>query len=417
LEWTLDERLQAPLGDQEAGLTEARFDGRVGVRLMDNNRLDHTRVRELGVHLVRAKLALNLGRFDVAAGGHRLVDGAQGLLTLGEGVQLGAWGGLAPDPYTTAPALRYGGGPVVAVQQDTVQARFTGEMLSTADGIDRLAGVFDGRYEPSSRFELSSRVDLQVGVGRGNGPVEPADAMLMARVDPSDDLRVTAFVDAYTSWAYLWSEKQDPGLSRFAARSTVLDPGDAVPQDAMDSSVYTVLGASVRQRHLGSADLDLRADARLRYHPVAERRYGRFRLKAQLPGRFSGTTDLGAEITGWVLGDHAGATGTLYAWSEPWESLPLAFDLSAEGGVRPIPNETVLGPSLYTDLFVDGLIGPRLALSAGLAYSTAMDRQVWDMHHTAMVRLTWNHRRITRQQTDEPGDRALDATPTKVWEH
>lgn len=114
LDMLLGDTLRASLIEKPTLHLDLLAAARLSVRLFDGGQVDRARVRALGLRFKLDKVVLDVGRFTPKGGGIRLVDGVQVLGDLGHGVQLGAWAGLGPDPWSTMPAARFGGGPVPA---------------------------------------------------------------------------------------------------------------------------------------------------------------------------------------------------------------------------------------------------------------------------------------------------------------
>lgn len=388
----IDERLRATVIDREGLQGELRIKARLRYQLSEEaSRWENSRVRDLRLHLVGTSWELDLGRIPVDHG-LRLIDGAMGMFELLPGWSIGAYGGAGADPYTTRPGLRFGGGPVLRFEGESVHWLALGELMWAPGGLDRAAFVTDGRAELTEVIELSARVDVQ-----HRGPDQPlslADGMLSLSARPLDELRLSAFYDAYSSLAYLITEKQDPSITRFDARATSVDPELGLTADTLDPTLYQLVGLGGRYAPaLGEAGLRLHlaAQGRYRYHADPDRRFQRITLEQGLHGLLGQRLDLRLAESLIQWSGSTGAYGTLFIYAEPLQELPLAFDVSVEAGLRPlIEDPSVLGLQLYADGYVDW-ISPhgRFLVSAGYAFARVLDFDVWDDYHAGIARLTW----------------------------
>lgn len=406
LEMLIGDTLRATLADKPALKVDLFAAARLGVRLLDGGRVDRARVRALGVRLATGKVVVDLGRFTPEAGGWRLVDGVQLTGDLGRGVRLGAWGGLSPDPWTTAPALRFGGGPVLSWEGERGDLSALGEVLATPDGLDRVSGVVQGRVELGRVAELSGLVDVQAG-GK-DAPVRMSDATAFVRLDPHPKVRVDLVYDAWSSLSYLVSSTRDPLLTRFAARSVAAADDLWIPQDTLDPTVYHLARLGVAWTHGlgddGPVHLRLAVDGRYRHHAEADRRYARAGLDARLIGLAGGRVDvgLGERFLWWVGHPGSETTATLYAQLDA--DGVAALDMSADLVVQPLDGATVWGPAVYADAFLDLAATPDLTVSAGYAFGNALDLDRWDTSHGALLQLTWrvDSRTLARRAAEAP---------------
>ena len=304
--------------------------------------------------------------------------------------QLGGWAGAGADPYTTLPGARFGGGPVLRYVQPKLYVQAIGEVLSGADGLDRASAAGTLLWDPTQRVNVSSRLDLQyAGPQR---PISIADASVATSVYLTDDLRVFGLYDAYSSFAYLWGEKQDPWVQRFSQRVETIDPEWAFSQDALDDSMYHLFGAGTRWT---PERWDFRVRARGRYHALPDRRYARLTFHEGYRGLLSGRLDLAVQQTWLYWGArHGGELAAIYA-VRPLPESPLEIDGTVMGGLKGLHDDpSVLGPYTYADVFVGWLSEDgQWLLSAGYAYMNAMDLERWDHHHQGIGRLTWTGRR------------------------
>jgi hypothetical protein len=406
LDMLLSDTLRASLVEKPKLHLDLLAAARLNVRLFDGGRVDQARVRALELRFKLDKVVLDVGRFTPKGGGIRLVDGVQALGDLGHGVQLGAWAGLSPDPWNTMPALRFGGGPVLAWTDKRGEVSLLGEVLATPDGLDRVSGVARGRVELGRIAEMSGLIDLQAG-GK-DAPVRLSDATAFFRLDPHKDVRVDLMYDAWSSLSYLVSSSRDPTLTRFAARSVALAEDPWNPQDSVDTTVYHMAGATVAWDHAltedGPTHLRLTVDGRYRHHTLADRRYARAGLRADVTGLVDGRVDVGVgERFLWWQG-HPGSDSTASVWAQLDKGGMAALDVSAQVVVQPLEGAANWAPAVYADAFVDVMATPDLTVSAGYAFGNALDLDRWDTSHSALLQLTWraDSRALARRRQEEP---------------
>lgn len=384
-ELLVGETLTAVLREDERARVTLRVAGRGGIDPVAGA-LRRLRVRDLTVAVRTGRVQLDVGRFSVD-GGWRLADGAQARVDLGGGWAAGAWGGLAPDVVSTAPALRWGGGPVVGWSGTSGEWSLVGEALATVDGLDRLAAVTRGRVELGRVAELSGRADVQA-VDRG---VRLADAVAVARLDPSAALRVDLSWEAWSALAYLASDGRDPLVRRFASRSQALVGDPWIPQDALDPTVTHQVRAAVGWRRVldGGTRLTAGASGVARAHRVVDRRLARADARVGLGGLAGGRVDLslGQGVLRWP--DRTAALTTASATVALDDAARVALDAQGELVLQPILGTKRWGPSVYADLFADVRVGERWSVSAGYAFSNAQDLERWDAWHALLVRATW----------------------------
>lgn len=406
LELLLSERLRWRAVERDGLRLDVLADGRLAIRLLDGGRVDRSRVRTLGVHLEAPRLTLDLGRAWVRWGGHRLVDGAQVLFEVRDGLQIGVWGGLAPDPWTTAPALRGGGGPIVAWMTRVSQVSFVGEVLGAKGGLDRLGGLVQARVEAGRVLEVRGRLDLQyAGPDR---PIALADGALSVDVQPIEDLRLGVFYDAYSSLAYLRTEGDDPGVTRFAERAEALNLADGtVPQNRLDSTLHHLFGVSGRWRPAlagASTRLLVSAAGRYRHHATVSRRYARGTVRAGLLGLGGSRLDLFGEGSVLWWGGKVRAEVAVTAWLEPDRGRRLALDGSVRLGLERSADGRSTIPLLYADLFVDWDAPGGVLLSVGYRFTSDLDTDRWNAAHAALARVSWRLR-LPRTPRSRESDR------------
>jgi hypothetical protein len=372
-------------------------DGRFGFQLLHRDPIDGVRVRALGARVRVGGLTIDAGRFRVRHGGHRLVDGVQLVGDFGKGFELGFWSGAAPDPWTTAPAARFGGGPVVAWTHRMAQVHLVGELLGgpATQGLDRASALLTARVEPLPWLEARGRLDLQYG-GRFQ-PVSLADGALLVDLTPLPTLDLGLFYDAYSSQAYLGSEQRNPRVSRFESRAVAqgLLDDPTIPQDGdkLDPTVSHLFGLSARWRarpEQPAAAPWVGGDVRYRHHAFEQRRYARGTLRGGVRGIRS-RLDLSAEATVLWWGGAVRGEAAILAWLEPDKGRWLALDASLRLGLEQSEDGRTV-PSLYADLFVDLDLPAGLLLSAGYRFTSDLDLDRWNAAHAAMLRLSWRVR-------------------------
>jgi len=381
------ERFGAVVRDRDGLRVSLGFDGRAGLRLLQG-RLDDFRIQDASVRFEGAKGSIALGRVRLEGGGWRLVDGAVALLQPTPGLRVGGWVGAVPDPWTTSPAPRFGGGPMVLFDHRVVQARFVGEVAGGPPGLERLGAAASVRAEAGRWFEASARADLQHG-GPGRGLLA-ADLGVSARGRPVEDVRLDLFWSAWAGQAWLQGVARDPWLSRFAARYEAdLDPADV--GEARDLTLRHLVGftASFDPRLPGDLGPRLTTGARLRVRPgTPADRYARLSgwagLRGLAAGRLDVVADGGAVLWGGAWRADLGAS----VWFEPHPDVPLALDVSARLGLERRPDGTV-APMVYADLFVDALLGRGVSLSAGYRFTNDLDTDRWNAAHAGLLKITW----------------------------
>lgn len=382
LELYLSDTLYARLLDRPDWELELRFAGRAGIRLLDKGQLDRARVRDLSLRAQADRWQVDLGRFAPTGGMFRLVDGVQVLGEVHTNLRLGFWGGLVPDPYTTIPALRYGGGPVLTWQSPRGEFSLLGEVAGTAAGLDRLAGVIRARGELSKVLEAGGHADVQLR----NGSLALADSMVWVRIDPIEALRIDVAYDGWSSLAYSVTERRDAAITRFAARSATVKGEPFNPQDATDSTTYHMASVRGRWRHEPTR-FELSMGGRYRYHDTVHGRMLWGDLTGSLRGLVSGRLDLSLTqaVFHWASGP--GTETSLRLWAQPDKGGDWAIDASADLVMR--GGTPAWTPTVYADLFVDWMPLSGFSLSAGYAFTQSTDVDRWDTYHALSVRAGW----------------------------
>ncbi len=348
------------------------------------------RVRRLGVEIESPAMSLQLGRHPVHRGGFRLVDGLQLVTRPRSHWEVGLWAGLAPDVVTTTPALRFGGGPVVALTLPWLQVSVVAEVLGTPWGLDRLGGLAQVRLSLDPRLEVHGRVDLQLPDRRGGSNL--VDAAVFVRGRPHRSLDLTLLYDAYSSVRYLDSRDRDPAARRFALRAEAMGLTEGVPQDSNDPTIHQLVGFSGRWRPGDPTALrpTLGLDVRYRHHREPARRFAR----ASLRGGLLGIGDrLDLLLDGGVLMVNRQPRGELGLGGlvELGRQRLVALDASAR--LTLLPGEAAaIDPAWYADLFIDVLTPVGLVVAAGV-YAEGL--QVPEGHDVAvggLARVTWRLR-------------------------
>jgi hypothetical protein len=321
-------------------------------------RWDQSRLRALGVRIESPAFAVDVGRSAIWQGGPRLVDGVQARATNGDWT-FGAWGGLAPDLFTTRPMLRPGGGPIVAWTRGRARASLVGEALFAGGGLDRAGLLALASLSGGPAFETNGRLDLQLADAEGRFGL--SEGAVTARFRPSDDWRFLAGYDAYTSLRYLRTEGLDPDVRRFTERLDALGVQDAVLEDLYDPRAFHFASLDAQWQPAGGLPVPrVGLAARYRYHPDPALRYARIGPRA---GWVADRIEVNADAT-WLRTD-AGPQEELgvQILVEPTSDGRLALD----GSVRAIvpPGGLSHGPGAYGDLFVDWLAPGGFVVIAG----------------------------------------------------
>ncbi len=364
---------------------EGRVTGQLGVRLSPRARLTRTRVRDLGVRLAGPGWTLDLGRAAVIGGGWRLVDGGQGLVGVGGGLEVGGWLGAVPDPFSTAPAPRFGGGPTLRLTRRRLRLTVAGEIAGTTNGLERLGVALGARYEATTWLDLSARADVQGGPP--GKPVRVADLGLTATLTPRPGLRVRAGWNSFSGHAWWQDPTRDAAWARFARRAGGLD---AIAPLA-DSSVSHQFFGSGRWTPtvpaLGGGRGLAAVDVRYRHHAEPDRRAARATVSGGLlgvvDGRLDLTFDLGVvwpgEVARWEQGISA-------RWTvDPGDRLTL--EAGARLGLAPGRAGGVSAGGTV-DLLADWRLPHGLTLSAGYSFTSEAGTST----HGALLRITWRHR-------------------------
>lgn len=386
-ELLLSERFRARIRTGGA-LIEVVANGRTGLQ-MGAWTLNRTRIQELGVRIDTERLHLEIGRHPVIDGGWRLVDGVQALVRpWGDAFAVGGWLGLLPDPWTTAPAPRFGGGPIVRWRGQRWQAAFLAEIAGTATGLDRLALRATGRVEIGKVVDLSARAEL--ANGGPSAPVRAEDLGITALIDPHKRLRIRTGWSMTAGRSYLQGIQRDPSLTRWWQRWTGAAPTEPVPwEQATDAATHLVHGSALWTPPLNNALLRLGVQARAGLRPKdMTNSTARIAVEGGFQGLLGGKLDLiasgGALRWGGTWRSELGITG----WFGPDPQGRVQLEASGRLwlGRRA---DGVLAPSVAADLYIDWSIARGLGLAVGYRLDNDLDVDRWNTVHTALVRMTW----------------------------
>lgn len=375
----LGQRLRWRLSEGARALVDARFT----LDPLGEDLLRWTQVRQLGVSLTTGPWTVDLGRHPVRYGGPRLVDGAQAIVKNGA-LELGVWGGLAPDLFTTLPRLRFGGGPVVAYTTSAGQLAAVGEILFTEAGqLDRSAVLTTGRYTVDQLLDVSGRLDAEL-VGTDGRP-HLSDGQILVITRPGD-LRFDALYNAFSSYRYLQTEGLDPDLQRFEQRTLALGLALGLVEETRDPSINHLVGAAARWQP-SSDDLAPRAlvEARYRFHPNPANRFARLHPQVALGGiPVLGRLEVALDGNLIAVDDEVQYDAGLIAVLEPSDEPAWILD----GSARLLVNPDYDGLGWYADLFVDWILPVDLAVVVGVAATNEPYEALPDLGVSGFLRLT-----------------------------
>ncbi|MEQ1503677.1 MAG: cadherin repeat domain-containing protein [Myxococcota bacterium] len=362
LRWTLAGDVTEP-GTDVAALVDGRFTFDLGSG--ETPLIEWGTVRQAGLQVTTDRWTVDLGRSPVYRGGPRLVDGFQARYSASDTVEVGVWGGLEPDLFTTVPRVRPGGGPVIAYATSNVQWSAVGEVAASDTGdIDRLALLTMGRFALERQLDLSGRLDVEVG---DEGP-RLVDGLVSAVAHPAPSVRIDAMYDAFGSYKYLTTELLDPRLTRFVQREIAAGAIPDLVEDVRDPTINQLVGGGLRfQPDTDGVAPRVGVSARYRLAPEATDRY--FRINPQVGVvRVADTLDLIADVnyidagpsidafTGQEL-PGAQLDGGLLVYVEPPDAA-VSVDASARVVIAPNAYD---GPGWYSDLFLN-VVSPPLDL-------------------------------------------------------
>jgi len=323
---------------------------------------EQSRVRTLGVRYDHGALLL-VGRHALQHGGPRLLDGAQLLVHPAsiEALEVGAWVGLAPDPFTTRPLIRPGLGPVVAWSSSSVSASALGEVLWRPSGIDRVGGLFTTRVSWAPTLSLSGRVDWVAADAQGRSGL--ADGAAAVRITPSDAVRLEAAYSAFSTLLYQTSAVLDPAVQRFQQRVADLDLQNIVLQDSVDPSLQQVVSGAIRVRPTSAIAPLAGATARGRSHADPEERSLRVGPYVGVAGLAGGRLELVADGS-WLWAEgRAQIDLGLGGIAELTQDGGLLVDASVRSMLDPLADSG--RPGWYADGFVDVVAASGTVISAG----------------------------------------------------
>lgn len=371
----LAERARLTFIDKDTFKARLMADARFTIDTDEGDQFEWNNVRQLGFQLHRPSWTLDLGRAPVYRGGPRIVDGAQLLFHPSSKLDVGAWGGLAPDLFTTLPRLRPGGGPVIGYVTSSFQASLVGEALVYDGEIDRIASIAMARGSFDRIFELSGRADVEY-VG-DNGP-HLSDLYALSIYRPSDTLRFDLFYNGFSSYKYQISEIQDPKVQRFSERVVALGIDPAVTQDSLDPSFnHLVGGGAVVQPDNDRAAPRLQVDARQRFNNNELNRFTRLHAQTGVVDiALAGRLDLLAD--GNLIfadGETQLNPGFMALW-EPGDEGWFAVDLSGRALINPEYDGKM---GYYGDLFLDAITPINLAINVGASIISEPDPDIGDV--------------------------------------
>ncbi len=363
---SLAERLRWTLAGDERGVSATRLlaDARFSVDPTGGDPVfEWSSVRQAGVEVSREGWSLMVGRNPVYQGGPRLVDGAQLLLRPSTKVDVGVWAGLAPDVFTTRPALRPGAGPVFAYGASRLQFSVAGDVTASVGdpartGLDRVGVLSMFRVAADRVAEVAARADVEL-VGAAGARL--VDGSIVGVVSPTDFFRADAMYNAFSSYLYQNTTDLDPDLRRFAARAGAFGTGiDAIEIDTRDPRLNHVVGGGLLLEPR-SDDLAprFRVNVRNRFHPDPLNRYFRLNPQAGVV-RIGGALDLLVDGNYLVVPVAPGESLLEQEQGTQWDAglvgiwFPGEGTVGLDGSVRYISApDQLAGRGWYGDLYVD----------------------------------------------------------------
>ncbi len=360
LRWTLGRREGASVRTRL--LADARFtvDPAAGF-LGDGQNFETNNVRQLGVEITGERFTVDVGRHPVFRGGPRLVDGLQALYRPTPELDVGFWGGLAPDFFETDFRLRPGFGPVIAYTGSRVQASVVGDVAFAEGGLDRAAVLALGRIASNRRIELFGRLDLELV--SPDGPPQLSDLQLATILSPTASLRFDVFYNAFSAYRYIQTAAFDPEAQRFAQRIADLGRELGFLEIQQDPTVNHLVGVTGRFRGTGSGVRPLaELMARYRHNADPADRFARLRPTVGVLDLL-GRVDLLASFNLYEVDDAV-------QWDLGGTAVVRLTDtLTLDGSLRALdaPDYAALG--VYTDLYVDWVWeGPEIVIVGGVSY-------------------------------------------------
>lgn len=244
----LGQRLRWTLFESDSTAVRLRMNGQFTLSPGDDALFKRNRVRQLGVSVVNDSFTLDVGRHGVHKGGPRLVDGIQFIAHASETLDVGVWGGLAPDLFTTDPRMRPGFGPIVAYTTSRVQASVAGDVVFGGGGLDRMGTLLQARVSAARTLDLAVRADVEF-----SGGPRLVDGQVFGRWSPTDTLSIDALYNVFSSYIYQRTQDLDPDIQRFDARLINNNPGflPELIQNCVDPNVAHMVGGDFRLRPSG----------------------------------------------------------------------------------------------------------------------------------------------------------------------
>ncbi|MEZ4237551.1 MAG: hypothetical protein R3F59_15675 [Myxococcota bacterium] len=360
----LGQRVRWGVGDHGQALVDGRFLVSPGAELP----FDESRVRQLGYALEVPSLELLVGRHPVVAGGRRLVDGVQAVARPGQAhaAALGAWAGLVPDEFTTAPTTRFGAGPVLGYEVPVASVWAVGDLVVGAGGVQRLAALTTTRAELGSRYQADGRLDWVFQDGAGGSGLADGAVTLLAR--PTAGVRFDGLYNAYSTLLYQSRASTDPRVQRFSQRIETLGLTEGITQDFIDPTLHHLLGAGARFAATGAIRPYFRAQARTQLHRDPAERYSRVGAGTGLGGLADDRLEFGVDGNLlWIDGEQGGDAGVSLL-IEPVPDAVVAIDTSAR--LLFDPGDFQGAPGGYVDLFVDVAARSGTTVSAGGSWTS-----------------------------------------------
>lgn len=406
VELLLSDRLRVDIATPNAHTT-VFFAGRMGIRPIEGA-ADRVRIRALGVRVDTGTLRFELGRSAVIDGGWRLVDGVQVLARpRGERgrLEVGGWLGEVPDLWTTAPAPRFGAGPIVRWRGRRFQLGFVGEVAGGALGVERVAARATGRFEWKKLLDVDARAEIEAG-GQG-APVRFSELGLGVTVTPLPWLRTRVAYSMHGGHSWLQGIQRDPSLTRWVQRTTGADPTEPLPwQTATDGPTHQVLGTVTAEPRVGAVGLRLAGRARYNHRAEARERSARFAFEGGVRDLLGGRLDVmgtgGALLWG---GSWRGELG-LRTWFGPDPKGILNLELEGRTWLERTPSKLI--PTFAADLWADVLLPVGLSVAIGYRFDTDLDIDRWNAAHTVLARVTWRLRVPGSRSTKRRAARDMD---------
>ena len=342
--------------DPKAGSLDAGVnpDANLGQNFETNN------LRQLGVEFTKSSFTLDIGRHPVFRGGPRIVDGVQALLRPSDTLDVGFWGGLAPDVFETDFRIRPGFGPIVALTTSRVQLSAVGEIAFGEGELDRAAVLAFARVSSNRLLEGTARLDLELA-SADDGP-RLSDFQIFTIFTPSPAVRFDALYNAFSSYQYLSTADADPEQLRFAQRLRQLDPNNPL-LFLQDPTINHLVGGTARVRsQADTAAPSFELMARYRHNVDPTNRYARITPTFGL-NRIGGRLDVFANIN-FLQVDAAGQVDA---------GVTAIFDVTdsaaVDASIRALSVPDYDGLGWYADLYVDVVSVPSdLIVLTGVSY-------------------------------------------------